>query len=93
MAYIDQPQKPTPGATGCVFCDKAASHEDVTNLIVHRGQMAFVLLSLFPCNNGHLMVVPYFHTANLTDLHTAASLELLLLARQAQTAFRKSHAS
>jgi len=52
-----------------------------------------VLLSLFPCNNGHLMVVPYFHTANLTDLHTAASLELLLLARQAQTAFRKSHAS
>ena len=68
MAYVDQPQKPRPGATGCVFCDKAASSDDVANLIVHRGRAAFVLLNLFPYNNGHLMVVPYLHTAQLDDL-------------------------
>ncbi len=90
MAYIDQPQKPTVNATGCVFCDKAASTDDVANLIVHRGKSCFVLLNLFPYNNGHLMVVPYLHTAHLTDLDDAASLELLLLARQAQAALDRA---
>ena len=89
MAYIDQPQKPTEGAAGCVFCDKAASTDDVANLIVHRGQFCFVLLNLFPYNNGHLMVVPYLHTASLADLDADASLELLMLAKQSQKALEK----
>ena len=90
MAYVDQPQKPQPGATGCVFCDKAASSDDVANLIVHRGRTAFVLLNLFPYNNGHLMVVPYLHTAQLNDLDDDASLELLTLAKQAQAALGRA---
>ena len=90
MAYVDQPQKPPPGATGCVFCDKAASSDDVANLIVHRGRTAFVLLNLFPYNNGHLMVVPYRHTAQLTDLDDDATLELLTLAKQAQAALGRA---
>ncbi len=83
-------KSPHPGATGCVFCDKAASSDDVANLIVHRGQTAFVLLNLFPYNNGHLMVVPYLHTAHLADLDDAASLELLTLAKQAQAALGRA---
>lgn len=90
MAYIDQPQKPAENATGCVFCDKAASTDDVANLIVHRGQKCFVLLNLFPYNNGHLMVVPYLHTADLADLDGEASLELLTLAKQSQAAIDKA---
>ncbi len=90
MAYIDQPQKASESATGCVFCDKAASTDDVANLIVHRGQFCFVLLNLFPYNNGHLMVVPYLHTANLADLDADASLELLTLTKQSQTALEKA---
>ncbi len=90
MAYMDQPQKPSPDATGCVFCDKAASSDDVANLIVHRGRAAFVLLNLFPYNNGHLMVLPYLHTAQLADLDNDASLELLTLAKQAQAALGRA---
>jgi ATP adenylyltransferase len=90
MAYIDQPQKPDANSTGCVFCDKAASADDAANLVVHRGQFCFVLLNIFPYNNGHLMVVPYLHTAALTDLDADASLELLTLTAQAQAALGKT---
>jgi len=90
MAYVEQPQKPAADATGCVFCDKAASTDDVASLIVHRGKACFVLLNLFPYNNGHLMVVPYLHTAVLTDLEDAASLELLTLAKTAQAALTRA---
>ncbi len=90
MAYIDQPQKPTEGATDCVFCDKAASTNDVASLIVHRGQTCFVLLNLFPYNNGHLMVVPYLHTANLTELDMETILEMMTLAKDAQAALHKA---
>lgn len=90
MAYVEQPQEPSPDATGCVFCDKAASTEDVPNLVVHRGRFCFVLLNLFPYNNGHLMVVPYLHTALLADLDADMSLELLTLAQSAQAALAKT---
>ena len=90
MAYIDQPQKPDESSTGCVFCDKAASTVDVADLIVHRGVSCFVLLNLFPYNNGHLMVVPYLHTAHLSDLTADMALELMTLAVQAQTALEKA---
>jgi ATP adenylyltransferase len=91
MAYIEQPQKPKESSTkqsstGCVFCDVAASTDDVASLIVHRGTSAFVILNKFPYNNGHLMVVPYQHTASLNDLNNAATLELLTLAKTAQAA-------
>ena len=90
MAYIEQPQQPKPSETGCVFCDAAASPNDVANLIVHRGEFAFVLLNKFPYNNGHLMVVPLMHTASLAALPDAALLEMLTLAKDAQVALNKS---
>ncbi|MGO8670343.1 MAG: HIT family protein [Capsulimonadaceae bacterium] len=88
MAYVDQPDpvnRPGP-STGCVFCDKAASDQDSRNLVVHRGEHCFVLLNLYPYNNGHLMVVPYAHLASFQDLEAPVLLDLMLLARHAQTA-------
>ena len=91
MAYIDQPDKDHPAdGSGCIFCDKAAQDADDKNLIVHRGTHAFVLLNLFPYNNGHLMVAPYQHTASLGDLGDATALELMTLARQAQAALERA---
>ncbi len=90
MAYIDQPAPniSQAGGTGCVFCDKAESHDDEKNLVVFRGVSVFVLLNVFPYNNGHVMVVPYRHTASLTDLGDDALLELMTVARQAQAALQ-----
>jgi len=57
-----------PEAEGCIFCNKAASSEDEKNFILYRGEYAFALLNIYPYNNGHLMIAPYTHTGNLTDI-------------------------
>ena len=90
MAYVEQPHEKKANKTGCVFCDAAASSDDVGHLIVHRGAAAFVILNKFPYNNGHLMVVPYRHTASLGDLPDAAAAELLTLAQAAQAALAEA---
>ncbi len=86
MAYVDQPGNAPDAPGGCVFCDKAAQADDDANLIVHRGRAAFVLLNLFPYNNGHLMVAPYAHTADFAGLDSATLGEMMALAQQAQAA-------
>ena len=53
---------------GCIFCTKPQEDKDAANLILYRGKHSFVIMNSFPYNSGHLMVVPYRHTANVEDL-------------------------
>jgi ATP adenylyltransferase len=80
IEYIESTDRPD----GCIFCIKPAETDDRANLIVHRGVRAFVILNRFPYNNGHLMVVPYRHTADLSALDPEERAELfdLLVASQ-----------
>jgi len=66
-------------AGGCIFCDKAAADDDEANLIVHRGERAYVLMNLYPYSNGHLMVAPYRHVAAPGDLDDGERAELWAL--------------
>lgn len=67
---------------GCVFC-RAASRDDETGLVVHRGERAFVLLNKYPYASGHLMVAPYRHAGELGGLSDDEALELHRLASTA----------
>ena len=58
LEYIKQADE----QLGCVFCEAAAG-DDEEKLVVHRGELAFVLLNRFPYASGHLMVAPYRHIA------------------------------
>ncbi|HOG29487.1 MAG TPA: HIT domain-containing protein, partial [Vicinamibacterales bacterium] len=81
MAYItgtDQPQ-------ACVFC-AALSAKDKESLVLHKGRDCFVVLNLYPYNNGHLMVVPNRHIAALSDATPQERCELMDLARIAELA-------
>jgi len=90
MAYVDQPDK-TVAKDGCVFCAKAADPDhDISNLVVHRGNHVFVILNLFPYNNGHLMVVPYEHYGALQELSEEAMLEMMRMTRLAQAALERA---
>jgi ATP adenylyltransferase len=67
---------------GCIFCTKPASDDDGANLIVHRGELCFVILNLFPYTNGHLMIAPYEHVAALEDLDAETLAEMMSLSQQ-----------
>ena len=74
MGYIGGPK-----AQGCIFCDKPAAGDDRANLILYRGAHTFIIMNLFPYNTGHVMIVPYVHTATLPDLPGDALGEMTAL--------------
>jgi ATP adenylyltransferase len=77
MTYIMSDKK----NRACVFCQKLAQgpEYDHENYILYRGEHAFVVLNLYPYNNGHLMVLPYDHIASLEDLPPDVQAELIHL--------------
>jgi len=75
MAYIQGESKPrTEHPHECPFC-LAPEHTDEEGLIVYRGSSCYVVLNLFPYNPGHLLICPYRHVADLTDLTDAERYE------------------
>ncbi len=67
---------------GCLFCRARRATNDRRHWVVHRGRHAFVLLNLYPYNNGHLLIAPLRHVATLAELKEAEMLELWHLATQ-----------
>jgi ATP adenylyltransferase len=86
MSYLQGDDKPEgEGQAACIFCVSATAEAGCAadELIVTRGQHAFVMLNRYPYNNGHLMVVPYPHVSSLEYLDTPTLTELMLLVKQA----------
>ncbi|HEY3507281.1 MAG TPA: HIT domain-containing protein [Actinocatenispora sp.] len=70
MAYIRGENKPTgpdDDPAACPFC-RAPKLPDADALVVARGTTVYALLNLYPYNSGHLMVCPYRHVSDYTDL-------------------------
>jgi ATP adenylyltransferase len=78
MGYIlsDKPDK-----SECILCAKIGDdpERDRDNYVLYRGRAACIILNLYPYNNGHLMVLPYEHTANLDELPEDVQAELMHL--------------
>ncbi|MGE4267067.1 MAG: HIT domain-containing protein [Deferribacterales bacterium] len=74
---------------GCIFCSKPKQQNDKDNLILYRGKTAFIIMNLYPYNNGHCMVIPYKHTSDFTDLTDEEMLELMQLAKLTIKVFKK----
>jgi len=51
------------------------SQADRDHLVVSRGKRTLTVLNRFPYNNGHLLVAPLAHKANLEDLDEEELLE------------------
>jgi ATP adenylyltransferase len=76
---------------GCIFC-QALENPAQAPLILYRGTLAFVILNLYPYNNGHLMVVPRRHIATLADAQPDELNELIALTRHAEMALTEVYA-
>jgi ATP adenylyltransferase len=84
-AYIEGYEK----EEGCVFCNALKKTDSPKNLIVHRGQRAFVIVNLYPYTNGHIMVAPFEHQASLELLDAETRAEMMELVSQAIVILKK----
>jgi ATP adenylyltransferase len=84
MAYVAQEKDHGFEGLECVFCDLAAQADDASTYILYRGRRAFVIMNLYPYNNGHLMMVPYAHVDSLAALDEETMAELMALAKRSQ---------
>jgi ATP adenylyltransferase len=90
MAYILGENKPSSTSAGetCPFC-RIPTLSDPDGLILRRGETSYAVLNLYPYNPGHLMLVPYRHVADYTELTDDETVELALLTKQAMRAVRQ----
>jgi len=84
MRYITAEHTGGYEGPSCVFCDLPAQDDDARTYILHRGEHAFVIMNLYPYNNGHLMLVPYVHVDSLRAVPAPALAEMMALAQRAQ---------
>lgn len=77
---------------GCMLCIKKQEpvEKDRANYILYRGVTCYILLNLFPYTNGHLMITPYQHTANIERLDDQSLNEMIALTRASVVALKRA---
>jgi len=78
-------------APGCIFCT-ALERAEAEPLVLHIAERGFVILNLYPYNNGHLMVVPRRHIGTLAAASREELAELMELTQLAEAALTEAYA-
>lgn len=90
MVYLRGEGKPDNHDAGdqCPFC-RAPSLPDDEGLVFARGTEVFGVLNLYPYNSGHVMICPYRHVADYTDLTASEVAELGAFTQHAMRVIRE----
>ncbi|MHC4174410.1 MAG: HIT family protein [Planctomycetota bacterium] len=74
-------------SSGCFICHNLEHpQDDDKNLVLWRTAESIVILNRFPYNNGHLLIAPVRHIADLEKASNEELLELIKLVRESQRA-------
>lgn len=88
MEYLKSldPEGSSPESGACFLC-RYWEHpaDDDKQLVLWRSERCLVLFNRFPYTGGHLLIAPAAHVGDLHGLDEATLLEMMCLARQAQT--------
>jgi len=76
---------------GCIFCLKPNEENDEKNLILYRSVHSFIIMNMFPYNNGHVMIVPLKHVSNLSDLEVNEFQDLFDLVKFSEVVLKKHY--
>lgn len=82
--------KTADGSEECVFC--SAKNDDIKNdnsLVLYKGNYNFIMMNLYPYNNGHLMIIPFRHVSDYIELTTDELNEIMLLNKKSIVALKK----
>ena len=85
MDYVSKPSS----KEGDVFLDALNSDNDRESLILFRGARSFIIMNLYPYNNGHLMVVPYRKVNSMIDLNQKELSEIIKLSQNSMDIIKK----
>ena len=66
-------------ATQCVFCVENEPEADKTRQILYRGRYGFIVMNRYPYSNGHLLIIPFRHVFDLSELSVEEGTELFQL--------------
>lgn len=88
-AYLRGESRPAHDGPGdeCPFC-RAPGLPEGEGLVVARGETAYVVMNLYPYNAGHLLVCPYRHVADYTELDPAEVAEIGRLTQRSMEVLR-----
>jgi ATP adenylyltransferase len=67
MTYVGAPK-----SADCIFCAQPEGGADKGALVLTASEHAAVMLNRYPYGNGHLLVAPRLHTADLSALDEVA---------------------
>jgi ATP adenylyltransferase len=87
MDYIRSEDTSGVDDGACAFCTIPTLPDD-QGLVVHRGTVAYAVLNRYPYNPGHLLVCPYRHVADYTELEPDEVSDVAALTRQAMGVLR-----
>lgn len=86
IEYIKKPKEDI-----CILCEipKKPTEMDRENLLLLRGDRAYILMNRYPYNTGHIMIVPYRHISDIIDLEENEIIEMFKLTRISIRAIKK----
>ena len=82
MEYIESSiNKEKTSSSECVFCEMLLPENDPnldrSRLLLHRNKKTMVVMNRYPYNNGHIMVAPKRHVADIEKLDEHELLDLM----------------
>jgi len=88
MVYVGGQDKPADGSEReCPFC-RSPRRDDADGLVVHRDPVAYVVMNLYPYSPGHVMVCPYRHVSDYTELTEEETVAVARLTRRTMQVIR-----
>ena len=86
MGYIVNNSK---DHTSCFLCEARKQNDDRKNYVLYRGRHSYVIMNLYPYNNGHLLVVPYAHVPDMNALSIDALPDLMKCTQDSLNALKQ----
>lgn len=78
MKYINAEKKDK----GCIFCLPENRESDEQHFVLYRSRYSFVIMNMYPYNNGHLLIVPLRHVNSLLKLSDSEYADFFNLVKE-----------
>ena len=75
--------------SGCALCRARDGRDGADKLLVHVGELCFVVMNLYPYTGGHVMVTPKRHIATLGEATPEELAEMMGLTRKLEDVLRE----